>query len=100
MKPPKKPFMTARVGKRMQVLALLESSGESLSNCEIGRKAGVSEGTVRYIKKTWLEAAQKSSQSAKVFVPVDAKRGGRPAVYSARCANVLCIESLHTPYQV
>ena len=61
MKPPSKPPMTARVAKRLQVLKLLDSD-DKLSNCEIGRRTGVTEGVVRYIKDNGFPTTRQTTK--------------------------------------
>ena len=86
MSPAKKAGLTSWQAKRLRVIALLKEPGaDKLSNCEVGRRACVSEYLVRRVKKNWLEEAKEKARRGKLFVPTDQPRSGRPPKYSARC---------------
>ena len=78
--------MESREAKRAKILELKEAN---LSNCEIGRRVGCNESTVRGVIKRWG-----GSEPGSPLSPVslkDSPRSGRPSTFTPRCVALVVL---------
>ena len=93
MRPGKKAALSEWQAKRLRVIAVLKEVGDTVSNCEVARRASVSEYLVRKFKLKWWKDVKEGINQGKLVVPKDDARQGRPKKFSPRCAFLPCWRS-------